>query len=421
MKISRTFANTAVALATIGSIALVSGLKTGVNPVRAAGSVSLATWSSNPTEQAGQKKLVDSFQSKYGITVDFQVINGDYPTVLKTRFTAGTAPDVFYINSDQISDFATAGALLNLDFLKKDKTFGYNQYYKALQAGFVYNKHVYGVVKDYSTLALWWNKDKFKAAGIKAPPTTWADLKKDACKLTDKANKVYGISLAADAARWVPFLLANGGGFNGPGGILNKSETKAYISGKAGVDALSFYAGLVKQGCAARPDQVGAGWNGEAFGRENAAMAFEGNWMTSYMQQTFPNVHWGIAALPKGPKGKQGNLAFTAAYGVYARTGNKANAIKLLDYLAGKAGTTVWSHVVGYMPARKDVKPPAGTKVFADQVKYSKNWFFPPGFGSRALDPINNDIRAVMDGSMTAQAAISDMQSKATAALSSAP
>jgi multiple sugar transport system substrate-binding protein len=135
MKISRTFANTAVALATIGSIALVSGLKTGVNPVRAAGSVSLATWSSNPTEQAGQKKLVDSFQSKYGINVDFQVINGDYPTVLKTRFTAGTAPDVFYINSDQISDFATAGALLNLDFLKNDKTFGYNQYYKALQAG----------------------------------------------------------------------------------------------------------------------------------------------------------------------------------------------------------------------------------------------------------------------------------------------
>lgn len=421
MRKSRTFASIAIGLATIGSISLAAGINSGATPVRAAGSVSFATWSSNPTEQAGQKKLVSSFESKAGLHIDFQVINGDYPTVLKTRFTAGTAPDVFYINSDYFQDFASSGALLNLDFLKKNKSFGYNQYYKNLQAGYTYHGHVYGLVKDYSTLSLWYNKDKFSAAGIKSPPTTWAQLKTDACKLTNKANKVYGISLSADPARWVPFLLADGGGSTGGGGILNKAQTKAYISGKAGVDSLSFYAGLVKQGCAARPDQVGAGWNGEAFGHENAAMAIEGNWMTSYMQQTFPNVHWGIAPLPKGPTGKQGNLAFTAAYGVFARTTNKANAIKLLEYLAGKSGSAVWSHVVGYVPARKDVKAPAITKVFSQQTKYAKDWFFPPGFGDRALTPMGNDIRDVMDGKMTAQQAISDMQSKANAALSGAP
>jgi multiple sugar transport system substrate-binding protein len=403
----------------VGSIALATNVSSSVAPARAAGSVSLATWSSNPTEQAGQKKLVAAFEAKYGIHVDFQVVNGDYPTVLKARFTAGTAPDVFYVNSDYFQDFASSGALMNLDFLQKVSSFGYNQYYKTLQAGYVYHKHIYGLVKDYSTLGLWWNKSMFSAAHISKPPTTWAQLKTDACKLTNKASKVFGISLSADPARWAAFLLQAGGGSNGGGGMLNKQQTKAYLTGKAAVSSLSFYAGLVKQGCAARPDQVGAGWNGEAFGRQNTAMAIEGNWMTSYMQQTFPSVSWGLAPLPKDKK--NGNLAFTAAYAAFARTSNRANTLKLLEYLAGKAGTTVWSHVVGYVPARKDVKPPPGTKVFSDQTKYAKDWFFPPGFSNRALTPIGNDIQKVMDGSLSVSDAIKDMQSQATKALTQVP
>jgi multiple sugar transport system substrate-binding protein len=421
MKVSRSLVNIAVAAVTIGSISLVAGLKAGAVPASAAGSVSLATWSSNPTEQAGQKKLVSSFESKYKTNIDFQVLNGDYATVLQARITAGTAPDVFYMNSDVFQHFASSSALLNLDFLKKDKTFGYNQYYKNLQFGYQYNGHVYGIVKDYSTLALWYNKDMFRAAGIKSPPSTWAQLQSDACKLTNKGNKVYGIALPADIARWAAFLIAAGGGSSGGGGVYNKAQTKAFLSGKAAVSALQFYAGLEQKGCAQRPDQVGAGWDGEAFGHQSVGMTIEGNWMTSYMQQTFPSVHWGLAVLPKGPSGKQGNLAFTAAYSVFAHTSNKTNAIKLLDYLAGKAGTTVWSHVVGYLPARKDVKAPAITKVFSEETKYSRDWFFPPSWNAVAYTPINNDIMAVQDGKMTAAAAIADMQAKATQALSSAP
>jgi multiple sugar transport system substrate-binding protein len=419
MRAKRSLANVVLAAVTVGSISLVAGVGGGSTPARAAGTVSFATWSSNPTEQAGQKKLVAAFEKQTGIKVDFQVLNGDYGTVLKTRLTAGTAPDVFYMNSDVFQDFASSGALANLDFLKKVKSFGYNQYYKNLQSGYVYHKHVYGLVKDYSTLALWYNKTLFSQAGIKKAPTTWAQMKSDACKLTDKSKKQYGISMSADPARWAAFLLQAGGGSSGGGGLLNKAQTKAYIAGKAGVSSLSYYAGLVKQGCAATPSQVGAGWNGEAFGHENVAMAIEGNWMTSYMQQTFPNVKWGIAPLPKDKK--NGNLAFTAAYSMYAHTKNKANAIKLIEYLAGKAGTKVWSHVVGYVPARKDVKAPAITKVFSKQTKYAKAWFFPPGFNTRALTPMGNDIQKVMDGSMTPQAAINDMQAQATKALTSAP
>jgi multiple sugar transport system substrate-binding protein len=411
MRRSRFIANLAVALTTIASFTLVAA-HGGAAPVQAAGSVSFATWSSNATEQAGQKKLVAAFEAKYHINVDFQVLNGDYNVALKARITAGTAPDVMYINSDHIGDYTTTGALKNLDFLKKVSSFGYNQFYKNLQAGFTYKNHVYGLVKDYSPLALWWNKDLFSAAGIAKPPTTWAQLKTDACTLTNKANKVYGLSLSADMARLLAFIYQAGGGW--------LKGSKPIIDTKAAKSALDFYAGLVKSGCAAQPVDMGAGWNGEAFGKGLAAMAVEGNWMTSYLQGTFPSLHWGLTVLPKGPKGT-GNIAFTACYAMYARTSNLKNATTLIEYLAGKAGTTVWSHVVSYLPARKDVKPPPLSKVFVAETKSSHVWFFPPGFIDAAGGPTGDEIAKVMKGQETSAQALANMQSDAQKALTQAP
>jgi multiple sugar transport system substrate-binding protein len=409
-------ASATAASATVLAAALVAGPpRVSASPVHASGSVTFATWDSNPTEKTAQQKLVAAFQNKTGISVNFEVLSGDYNAKLKAAITAGTAPDVFYINSDHISDYTTTGALHDLSFLKKVKGLGFpTEFYSNLQAGYNYKGKPYAVVKDVSPLALWYNKTMFAAAGITSPPKTWAQMQADACKLTDKSKKIAGLSLPADPARWIAFLLAAGGR------LLNKSQTKATVNSSAARTALSYYTTPSQKGCASRPDQLGAGWDGEAFGKQVAAMTIEGNWMTSYMQQTFPDVKWGIAGLPKGPKG-YGNLAFTAGYAMFARTHDLKNATTLMEYLISKPGETVWTHDALYIPPRKDVKSIPGTKTFVSQIKYSKDWFFPPGFADRALGPIGDDIRKVQDGQLTVTAAVSDMQQKATAALSSAP
>jgi multiple sugar transport system substrate-binding protein len=114
-----------------------------------------------------------------------------------------------------------------------------------VQQGFVYHGHTYGFAKDYSTLALWYNKDLFKSAGISKPPTTWAALQSDACKLSDKSAKRYGISFSADPARWLAFVYQAGGS------LLNKNQTSATINSSASKKALDYYAGMVKR--AAQP------------------------------------------------------------------------------------------------------------------------------------------------------------------------
>lgn len=404
------------ALVIISMTSVLGGARVVAAPSHLGGTVNVVSWGSNPTESAAFDKTLKAFQAKTGITVNFSVNNGDYNTVLKTQMTAGTAPDVFYLNSDHARDFEILNALHSLDYLKTVKSFGFTKFYKNIQSGFVYHGHTYGFAKDYSTLVLWYNKSMFKAAKISKAPTNWAEFTADACKLTHRSQGVYGASLPADIARFLPFVLEEGGDW------LNKSQSKAVINSKAARDALTFYAGLYKKGCAVFPSDVGTGWNGEAFGREKVAMAMEGNWMTSYMQQQFPSVKWGITQLPKAPNGKLSNLNFTAAYAMWAKTPHFAQASALMQFLAGKQGEAIWAHNVGYLPSRSDVKPTVpNAKVYIAQVKVSHGWFFPPGFFDRASTPVNNDIKDAMQGKISVSAALSDMQSKSNDALTSVP
>jgi multiple sugar transport system substrate-binding protein len=404
------FVNVSVAIAVVCAVLASTGIKANAAPARATVTLSLASWSVGTSEAAALKKLVASFEaSNKSIKINYQVINGDYPTVLKARITAGTAPDVFYMNSDVAQSFIQTNQLMNLDILAKDPSYGLSKIYKSLLAGYKWHGHIYGIPKDYSTLAMWYNKDLFSAAGISSPPTTWDQVTTDACKLTDKSKKQYGAVVSADPARWLAFVIAAGGS------LFNKTQTKVTINSPQAKEALDWYAGLVQKGCAAIPSTVGAGWNGEAFGRTNGAIVFEGNWMTNYMQTTFPSVHWGTASLPKGPKGN-GNLAFTAAYVISRHTSHPQEALTFLKYLTGKTGETRWAQLNSYIPSRSDSRPVNGTQVFIKAVKYSQDWFFPPHF-SAALGPIGNDIQAVMEGKMTSSAALADMQSQAEKAL----
>jgi multiple sugar transport system substrate-binding protein len=43
--------------------------------------------------------------------------------------------------------------------------------------------------------------------------------------------------------------------------------------------AVNSYVGLIKDGLAATADKLGSGWCGEALGKGNAAIIFEGNWL----------------------------------------------------------------------------------------------------------------------------------------------
>src|SRR5205823_5836766 len=78
----------------------------------------------------------------------------------------------------------------------------------------------YGIPFTTSTRAMYYNKKIFAAAGISAPPKTWADLQADAAKIKAKGNIGYGMPLGSEEAQaeLLLWFLGNGGGYLSAGG-----------------------------------------------------------------------------------------------------------------------------------------------------------------------------------------------------------
>jgi len=357
--------------------------------------VTLSGWSAGKTEDDVFQTVVDTFNRTHpNIHVEYSVINGDYPTAMTARFAAHNPPDIFYVDSAVLPTWARQGVLQPLNSYVARSKFNVKPFYPGLLSAFKVGKTFYGFPKDWSPLATEINKAMFAKAGIKRAPRTWAELTAAAKKLQSTGAVPGGkpICLPADWARMLAFVYQNKGSL-------------ANVQSAAVVQAVNFYVGLIKQGLAATPTQLGVGWPGEALGKEKAAIVFEGNWMLPYMKSTFPDVRFGVAPMVKGKV--NANLGFTVSYSMARDAKNKQAAWTLLSWLTGKAGMTVWMSKGLALPSRSDVKAVGGRQAFLASGPYSRGWSFPNFTATYTI--MNNDLQAVINGSMTTQQMLSDV------------
>ena len=94
------------------------------DPAKVSGTVVLSGWQASPEEGAALKQTLDGFAAKYPkIKVDYQPVQGDYPTVMVAKFSAHQPPDVFYVDSSVAPDWIKQGALESLDGYLRDQHF----------------------------------------------------------------------------------------------------------------------------------------------------------------------------------------------------------------------------------------------------------------------------------------------------------
>jgi multiple sugar transport system substrate-binding protein len=374
------------------------------------GNVVLAGWASSGTEFDFLNNVVQDFEKKYpNIHVTYQPINGNYPQVMLARFASHTPPDVFYVDSSVAPDWMAQGVLQPLNSYFTKYKFSTSKFYPRLLKGFTYKGQVYGLPKDWSPLAMEINTTMLQKAGV-AAPTNWTQLIAAAKKMQVN-NAVPGgapICLSADWARLLPFVYQAGGSY------LNAAGTAPTLNTKAAKKAINFYVGLATSGLARTPDQLGAGWCGEALGKEKAAIIFEGNWALPFMHDTYPSVNYATYAMPKGRT--TGNLGFTTSFSMAKDSKNKPAAWTLLSYLTGPVGMKKWTDQGLALPSRSDVPPAAGRAVFIKQAPASRAWSFYPGFSS-VYTVMNNDLTAVFQGKEDVQGMINDIQSATAKAL----
>jgi len=328
----------------VAALAVTAGTALGSRQSGKATTVTALIGSSGPAETYAVRNAAKAFTKRTGIQLNV-IVASDLGQQLAQGFASGNPPDIFYLGNDQVATYAKAGDLAPLDNLKNVKSF-----YPSLRAAYTYQGHLYAAPKDFSTLALVLNTASWKAAGLtnKDYPKTWKQLASVAKKLT-RSGQV-GLCTNPEFHRLGVFMLQAGGW------LVSKNGKSATVNSKANVAAFNFVKSMLNAGSMKLTNQIGAGWGGEGFGKQECAMTIEGNWIAGAMKADYPTVPWKAVELPAGPAGK-GTLQYDGGWGLAAASKNKAAAMAAISYLTQTKVEMGNAKAFGVMPSvRADAK-----------------------------------------------------------------
>jgi multiple sugar transport system substrate-binding protein len=298
--------------------------------------------------------------------VQFSDMNNDLARASITR----DAPDVSYIDNPYIDLFRSRGLLLNLaPMIAQSKVIDLAKFYPGPLAAVKYGDAVYGIPRGANTLALYYNADLFKAAGLDPdkPPQTWAELLADAKKLTDPAKHVYGIAFSAVASeegtfQFLPWIQMAGGDYN-------KLDTPDDVK------SLEFWQTLIDQKLASPDTLVRSQFDSTAtFNAGNAAMAISGPWELPRMSQD-AKFDYRVALLPTMTQGSPRVSALGEGDNVILKQSkHPREAFEFLEFLATQM-PHVWNDD-GFLPVEPvqvdNPKWPADYSLFLEALKTAR-------------------------------------------------
>jgi multiple sugar transport system substrate-binding protein len=294
--------------------------------------------SSGPAETNAVNVATAAWAKKTGNKVNV-IVASDLGQQLAQGFASGNPPDIFYLGNDQVATYAKAGSLAPLDGLKNIKAF-----YPSLRAAYTSGGHLYAAPKDFSTLGLVINTASWKNAGLtsKSYPKTWAQLAAVAKKLT-RSGQV-GLCTNAEFHRLGVFMIQAGGW------LVSKNGKTATVNSAKNLRAFNFVKSMLSAGSMKLTNQIGVGWGGEGFGKQDCAMTIEGNWIAGAMKADFPTISYKVVQLPAGPAGK-GTLQYDGGWGLAAASKNKTDAMSLITFLTSPAVQLGNAKAFGVMPS----------------------------------------------------------------------
>lgn len=301
-----------------------------------------------------------------GVTIKTQV----YPTYddqlnqLPTQFASGTAPDIIlWDNSAPIAQYADGGAIKPMDDLIKGTKVNLKSYPDALVKGWTINGKLYSVPSYLQNSGWAYNQDVLSAAGVTALPKTMDDVAKDAAAVKSKTGKA-GVVLLDNLFHLTQYAIAFGGGWD-----YGKS-----IDSKQNVQGIDWLLTLMKSGEAATAKQLGATWDGEAFGKNQAAMSDAGPWYIGFMSTTAPKTKYSLQPMPTTEAGKQVVATYGGGFSISAKTKSPQTAAKVIASLTdSSAQKAIITTGLGYVPAMTQYasqyrKATPAYAAFTDQV-----------------------------------------------------
>ena len=279
----------------------------------------------------------------------------DYQTRLVAAKLAGQGPDVAQLFYGWLDQFVAGELLQPLDpavFPHEEIEADFFPIVTAMKR----NDEYYGLPTAVRSLALFYNKDLFEAAGLDPdnPPQTNDELLETALALTQRDGggniTVEGLTLdmgGQDHQWWREVLIRQFGGQP----YSDDNSTVTY-NDEAGLAALEFYTGLQTEH---HVGQTGFMDEGQAAFRAGlAGMTIDGTFRLGAFESN--PFEWGVTELPANADGVRSNYAsyFANAIGATAEGEELEAAQKFLAYISSPEAMAIWLDVVGELPARKE-------------------------------------------------------------------
>ena len=248
-------------------------------------------------QEKGMNALAEEFMKENkNYDIEVQVTPWDeYWTKMEAAATGGQLPDVFWMHTNEFLKYASNDMLIDLTDL--EGTEKYEMFPDKLMSLASFDDKVFGVPKDYDTIALAYNKDLFDAANLEYPDDTWTweTLKENANKLTDTEKGVYGFAVTVeDQEGYLPPIYQ-------AGGYVLKDGKSVYTDAKTRKGIQNFADLALKEKVSPTLAQL-ADTNQEAmFQSGKLAMAFMGSWrMSTTAKNEDIKDSFDIAVLPEG-------------------------------------------------------------------------------------------------------------------------
>lgn len=373
----------------------------------AAEPVAIKYWHTmSDAESAKLDEVIAAFEAANpGITVEAtRYAYNDFKTALLTAIAGGDVPDTARMDIAWVSEFASQGALMQLDDAMPDFDTIAASVFPGPLATNKWDGHYYGLPQNTNTQVLVYNKASFEAAGIANPPATIEEFVTDACKLTDTAKETYGYAQGGTYF-WAPAPLF----YTMGGKIVDENITTAtgYVNSAESVAAFTMMKDLYDKGCLS-PNLLGGGIATDAGqGTGIYAMIIDGPWMVDIYKANYPELDYAFAPIPAGATGTSSVVGGEDVV-ILDGSANKEAAAKWVSYLMSVDSQKALAQV-GVVPTiaslTGDADLPAYFGVFMEQLKTAQARVPSPKWSDMDT-AVNNAYQRILNGEQTAQVAL---------------
>ena len=336
------------------------------------GTITMQIW--DTAQRDGMQALADAYHEQNpDVTVEIQVTSWDeYWTKLEAAATSNTLPDVFWMHTNYILQYADNGMLADLTDLYADESATYyTDHYSDVSISNASGSDgkIYGVPKDKDTVGLVYNKEMFDAANVAYPDETWTwDTLVEASQAIYDATGKYGyMAYADDQLGYWNFVYQNGGY------ILNEDKTAAGFDQPETIEAMKFYIGLQSYDWCPDQNYFAETAPGNAFFSEQGAMFLEGDWNIMSEMKNYPEMQgkWDVAVLPSSPDGGRATISNGLCYATSANNQNNEVVLDFLRFLGSEEGQRIQGESGAAIPAYEGLEETWITAF--DQFDYDLN------------------------------------------------